>query len=87
MQLTCSQESLEKERKVDVKISEINLYISPATVHIFLDVVEILRQSGQKKCAANDSDTPVVGQHFDLWNIKTISAEPWLNMPEGTYVH
>lgn len=80
IELTCSRESYDKQLKADIKVTEINLYVSPATVRIFIDVIDILRESGgRRKNVENEFDvTANTGQHFDLWSVNDISAEPWL---------
>lgn len=47
VEFTRSQISADSELKMDIKLSPVNLHVSATTLHIALDVIEILAQAGK----------------------------------------
>ena len=72
---------------MSLKVTDICMYISAATVHIFLDVIDILRQSFENQATdKHDLNATNTTPYNDLWSVKSTSTENWLNADEGTFV-
>jgi hypothetical protein len=47
-QVTQDQKSLDSPVEMEAKLSDVCLNISPTTVHIFLDIMEIINEDGRR---------------------------------------
>jgi YbbR domain-containing protein len=92
IEMKCECLGAARALNVDLQVSEVSMQISSTTIHICLDIVNMLRQSVQSYFSNQEYDTNLSLQKAataaagaDMWAVKSISPDTWLDVRNGNY--
>lgn len=92
--MKCQCLGVARSLNVDIQVSEVSMQISSTTVHICLDIVNVLQKSVENYFSNRDYNANLSLQTMtaaaaaagaDLWAVKNISADSWLGSRNGNY--